>query len=337
MISTEIHLVRHPEGEPSLSDFRLVETPLPPLRDDQVLVRNRCFALAAVMRTLMSGADIGMPLGTYRPGHALFGSALGEVVDAGDAGVTGLRAGDLVMHHYGWRDYVVESAARFRPVPADTLPDPALHLNQGLTAYTGLVRVAAIRPGDTVFVSGAAGAVGTMAGQIARLKGAGRVIGSAGSAAKLGLLTDRLGYDAAFDYHDTPVADRLREAAPDGIDVYFDNVGGEQLAAAVELARPGARFALCGALRDQLGGTSAAVAVDPVEMIGKRLTLAGFHVADHRDLQGPWLEDFGGWLRDGLIEVPQTVVSGLQAAPGALLSLLRGEYAGMVVVSVPEQ
>ncbi|MFC5830972.1 zinc-binding dehydrogenase [Nonomuraea insulae] len=334
MISREIHLVRHPEGEPGLADFRLVETPLPALGDGQVLVRNRYFALAAVMRTLMTGADIGMPLGTYRPGHALFGSALGEVVDVGTAADGDLRPGDLVMHHYGWRDHVVESAERFRRVPAGALPDPTLHLNQGLTAYAGLVRVAAIRPGDIVFVSGAAGAVGTMAGQIARLKGAGRVIGSAGSPDKLKLLTGRLGYDAAFDYHEPPVLDRLREAAPDGIDVYFDNVGGEQLAAALELARPGARFALCGALQDQLGGTSAAVLVDPAEMIGKRLTLAGFHVADHRDLQGPWLQDFGGWVRAGRIEVPQVVVPGLEAAPGALLSLLRGEYAGMVVVSV---
>ncbi|WP_433429009.1 zinc-binding dehydrogenase [Nonomuraea sp. CA-141351] len=334
MISREIHLVRHPEGKPRLSDFRLVETSLSALGDDQVLVRNRYFALAAVMRTLMSGADIGMPLGTYRPGHALFGSALGEVVDAGRAAKCNLRAGDLVLHHYGWRDYVVESAARFRRVPPDALPDPILHLNQGLTAYAGLIRVARMRPGDIVFVSGAAGAVGTMAGQIARLKEAGRVIGSAGSPAKLELLTGRLGYDAAFDHHDSPVVDRLREAAPDGIDVYFDNVGGEQLAAALELARPGARFALCGALKDQLGDTSAAVPVDPAEMIGKRLTMAGFHVADHRDLHAAWSEDFGGWLRAGRIEVPQVVVPGLEAAPGALLSLLRGEYAGMVVVSV---
>ncbi|GAA2214280.1 NADP-dependent oxidoreductase [Nonomuraea monospora] len=335
MISREIHLVRHPEGEPCLTDFRLVQTPLPALRDDHVLVRNRYFALAAVMRTLMTGADIGMPLGAYRPGRPLFGSALGEVIDVGPAADGDLRPGDLVLHHYGWRDHVAEAAARFRRVPTGVLPDPVLHLNQGLTAYAGLVEVARLRPGDTVFVSGAAGAVGTMAGQIARLKGAGRVIGSAGSPAKLELLTGGLGYDAAFDYHDLPIASRLREIAPEGIDVCFDNVGGDQLAAALELARPGARFALCGALQDQLGGTSAAVRLDPAEMIGKRVTLAGLHVADHRDLQGPWLQDFRDWLRAGVIEVPQTVVPGLEAAPAALLSLLRGEFAGMVVVSLP--
>jgi NADPH-dependent curcumin reductase CurA len=334
MISREIHLVRHPEGEPRLSDFRLVETALPAPGDDQVLVRNRYFALAAVMRTLMSGADIGMPLGTYRPGHALFGSAIGEVIDAGASARDSLDVGDLVTHHYGWREHVVASAARFRRLPPDALPDPVLHLNQGLTAYAGLLGVADLRPGDTVFVSGAAGAVGSMAGQIARLKGAGRVVGSAGSAAKTGLLTGLLRYDAAFDYHDSPVVDRLREAAPEGIDVYFDNVGGEQLAAAIELARTGARFVLCGALESQLGGRSAAVSVDPAEVIGKRLRVSGFHVSDHRDLRRPWLEDLGGWLRDGLIEVPQVVVAGLEAAPGALLSLLGGAYAGMVVVSL---
>ncbi|MEU7853270.1 NADP-dependent oxidoreductase [Nonomuraea sp. NPDC049141] len=264
MISREIHLVRHPQGAPRLSDFRLVETVVPEPRDDQVLVHNRYFALAAVMRTLMSGVEIGMPLGTYRPGQVLFGSAIGEVVDAGPAAPDGLRFGDLVMHHYGWREYVVEAADRFRRLDPGTLPDPILHLGQGLTAYAGLLRV----------------------------------------------------------------------ALPDGIDVCFDNVGGEQLAAAIELARPGARYALCGALDNQLGGRSAAVSVDPVELIGRRLTLSGFHVADHRDLQEPWLEDFSGWLREGRIDVPRVVVPGLDAAPAALISLLSGGYTGMVVVAI---
>jgi NADPH-dependent curcumin reductase CurA len=332
MDSREIHLVDRPKGLPEPDDFRLVEVRVPSPEGDQVLVRNRYFALAAVMRTLMAGVDVGRPMGAYRPGEVMFGSALGEVVQAGpDAD---LRPGDLVAHPLGWREYALDRQAAFRRLDPDVLPDPALHLGQGLTAYAGLVGVARVRPGDTVFVSGAAGGVGSLAGQIARLKGAGRVVGSAGTKAKVELLTHELGYDAAFDYHDGPVVDRLREVAPDGIDVCFDNVGGEQLQAAIELARPGARFALCGMLAQQLGGGSVPVAVDPFTMIGKGLTLSGFRVSDHRELQGRWLADFGAWLREGVIKVPRVTVRGLAAAPRALIGLLRGDHAGMVLVEL---
>ena len=192
--------------------------------------------------------------------------------------------------------------------------------------------MAAFQPGDVVFVSGAAGAVGSVAGQIAKLRGASRVIGSAGSAAKVEYLT-KLGFDAAFNYRDAPVRDQLKAAAPDGVDVYFDNVGGDHLAAALSRMRVFGRVALCGAVG--MYHEAAAPPPGPANLplaIGKRLTLRGFLTGDHEHLMPEFVAEMGGWLRTGQLRADETVVDGIENAPTAFLGMLRGENTGKMVV-----
>lgn len=243
----EARLLARPEGLPVLGDFEITEVAVPDPASGQVLVRNLFMSLDPGMLMLIAG-ESGLPMPRYEVGEVMYGDAIGEVVASADAS---LDEGDLVMHRLGWREYAVAQAGLFRRVDRDAYPTPSTYLSFGLVAYVGLMDAAELRPGDTVFVSSAAGATGSMAGQIARLKGAARVVGSAGSPDKVAHLTGRLGFDAAFDHHDGPVVDRLREAAPEGIDVYFDNVGGEQLRAAIEIMNPHGRVAVCGALSRQ--------------------------------------------------------------------------------------
>jgi NADPH-dependent curcumin reductase CurA len=230
--------------------------------------------------------------------------------------------------------YAAGDASAFEKLDADALPSLSAHLAPGLTAYVGL-DLADLRPGDTVFVSSAAGGVGSLAGQMARLRGAGRVIGSAGSGAKAAMLTGELGFDAAFDYHDGPVADQLRVSAPGGIDVYFDNVGGGHLTAAIEVMNPGGRIVLCGAMASQGRDDVMPAPWNQLLVIAKRLRLAGFTGGDHPERAPQYLADFGRWLRSGEIRYPETVLDGLAAAPRAFCDVLRGRYAGRVVIRLP--
>ncbi|WP_028925098.1 MDR family NADP-dependent oxidoreductase [Pseudonocardia acaciae] len=309
--------------------FEIVDAPVGSPGLGQVLVRNTHLAMRPLMRSLMAGTRLPVP--PYVPGEVMWGPAAGEVVE----GTAELPAGTPVAHVQGWREYAVCPADRVRVVPEGA--DPVGQLVQADTAYVGLVGIAGVREGDTVFVSSAAGSVGTMVGQIARLRGAGRVVGSAGSARKVRWLVDELGFDAAFDHREGPVAARLAEAAPDGIDVYFDNVGGEQLQAAVELARPGARIALCGALSGQLGegaDDTAPVLLDSLVLQSRQITVRGFVTSANPELQREGLREVTRWLRRGEITVPVRRFQGLDEAPRALLELLRGEHLGNVIVEL---
>jgi hypothetical protein len=274
---------------------------------------------------------------SYVPPFALAapldGGAVGEVV-ASQA--DGLATGDTVVHQLGWRDHALLGADRLRKVDPEGI-SPSAFLGvlgmPGLTAYAGLLDVAALGEGDVVFVSGAAGAVGSLAGQIAKLRG-NTVIGSAGSAEKVAHLVDDLGFDAAFNYRDGPVAEQLAAAAPDGIDVYFDNVGGEHLEAAIGALRRYGRVAMCGAV-------SAYNATEPVPgphnmalAVGKRLSLRGFIVTDHGARMQDLIAEVGPAVRDGRVVFRETVVEGLEQAPAALQGLLRGENTGKMVVKL---
>lgn len=206
----------------------------------------------------------------------------------------------------------------------------------GFTAYVGLTRIAEVRPGDTVFVSAAAGAVGSAAGQFARLLGAERVIGTAGGPDKCAVLVKEFGYDAAADYRAEPVRDALARLAPDGIDVYFDNVGGEQLAAALHALRTGGRVALCG-MMSQFGGASRSADINQlIQAVLKRLTLRGFIVRDHDDLRPEFESRVADWLRSGRITARETVTDGLDSAAGALLALLDGGNVGKMLVRLAD-
>jgi NADPH-dependent curcumin reductase CurA len=201
----------------------------------------------------------------------------------------------------------------------------------GFTAWVGLVEIASLRAGETVFISAAAGAVGSIAGQVAKLRGAGRVVGSAGSAAKRDRLAE-FGFDAGFDYHDRPVRERLQQVAPDGIDVYFDNVGGEQLEAAIAALRPFGRVALCGAISVYNATEPAPGPRNLALAVGKQLTLRGFVVTSYGHLREPFEAEMAGWLRAGKIRYEETVVDGLEHAVGAFLGMMRGENTGKMLV-----
>ncbi|GLW22003.1 NADP-dependent oxidoreductase [Microbispora triticiradicis] len=326
----EIRLTEVPSGLPGPEHLAVVEVPTPVPGAGEVLVRNCCFQVFPALRTLTAGGVPGAPFPPLRPGDTLFGPAVGEVVTAGDG--ASLRPGDLVSHFQGWREYAVVPDSE----PLDgTLPDPAAYLAPGATAYAALTRIAGLRPGETVFVSGGAGGVGSLAGQIARLLGAARVIGSTGSAAKAERMTAELGYDAVVLRGDGPFGVRLAEAAPDGIDVVVDNVGGEQLRAAADAARPGARLVLVGTLATQLSaastGATAPVELDTFRLILGNITLRGLTGVDAATT-AEWRERFGAWLRSGSISFPHTRIPGIDRAPQALRELFDGRHVGTVVV-----
>jgi 2-alkenal reductase len=329
----EIRVAALPDGLPDVADLTVAEAPVPSPGPEEVLIRNRLFTVFAALRTLLAGSVPGTPFPGLKPGDALFGPALGDIVTAPDG--TGLRAGQLVRHMSGWREYAVVPAAGCEPVRGN-LPDPAAYLAQGATAYGGLVRDARVRPGDTVFVSGGAGSLGSMAGQIARLLGASRVIGSTGSAWKAEQMVASLGYDSAVVRGRAPVADQLQAAAPDGIDICFDNVGGEDLRAALTAARPSARFVIVGALSGQLGGsgTTAPAAIDTYQFIVKRITMTGYTGGGDAALRAKWEERFAAWLHAGAIQFPHVRVAGIERAPQALHDVLAGRYLGTAVVAL---
>jgi NADPH-dependent curcumin reductase CurA len=329
--SRQVQLAARPHGEPKDSDFRLAEVELPDPGPGEVLVRNTYMSVDPYMRGRMDDRDSYVP--PFALDAPLDGGAVGEVV-ASQA--DGLAPGDTVVHQLGWRDHALLGADRLRKVDPEGI-SPSAFLGvlgmPGLTAYAGLLDVAALGEGDVVFVSGAAGAVGSLAGQIAKLRG-NTVIGSAGSAEKVAHLVDDLGFDGAFNYRDGRVAEQLAAAAPDGIDVYFDNVGGEHLEAAIGALRRYGRVAMCGAVsvynatEPMPGPQNMALAV------GKRLSLRGFIVTDHGARMKDLIAEVGPAVRDGRVVFRETVVEGLEQAPAALQGLLRGENTGKMVVKL---
>lgn len=327
----EVRLVARPTGALSVDDFEVVEAPVPEPGPGQVLVRNRLMSVVAVMRTLMQG-DAGLPMPSYQPGETLWGPAIGEVVAAPGADVA---HGSLVTHRHGWREYAVVDATEAQRIDPETVPDVGAHLSQGVTAWLGIVRAAEVRSGDTVFVTGAAGGVGSLAGQFARLRGARRVIGSTGSRRKGRYLTEELGYDAVVIRGAGPIEDQLREVAPEGVDAVFDNVGGEQLSAALAVASRGARVALVGTLSGQMaGGFTARVEIDTGSLILRGITVRGMAGVDHLDAVPQAMQEFGHALREGTLVFPHTRLSGIDQAPRALCELLEGRHIGAVLVEL---
>ena len=330
-VAREIHLAARPHGEPSPSNFQLVTTELADPGPGQLLVRNLVMSVDPYMRGRMNDVPSYAP--PWQIGEPARGGAVGEVVASGTDTVP---VGSLVLHEGGWRDYALIRADRAQVLHREEGLPPSLYLGAlgmpGLTAYAGLFRIGEFRSGDTVFVSGAAGAVGGLVGQFARLRGAKRVIGSAGSADKVRFVTDELGFDTAFNYRDRPVADQLHDAAPDGIDLYFDNVGGEHLQAAIGTLNVRGRVALCGSIS---GYNATERPPGPNNLglaVGKRLTLRGFIVFDHYDLTAEFSQTVGGWLRAGQVQVRETVVDGLDNAVSAFIGLLRGENTGKMII-----
>lgn len=331
-VTREIQLASRPVGRPAPENFRLAESPLPELRDGQVLVRNQFISVDPYMRGRMN--DVKSYSAPFALDKALDGGAVGEVIASRTAD---RKVGDAVVHHLGWREYAVVDATATTPARTDLAPASAflgaLGMT-GLTAYAGLLKVAEFKAGDAVFVSGAAGAVGSLVGQIAKAMGASRVIGSAGSPEKVARLLE-LGFDAAFNYRDAPVLDQLKDAAGEhGIDVYFDNVGGDHLEAALSVLNVGGRVAMCGAIAQYNSTEPPAAPRNLALAIGKQLTLKGFLVGGYRQYAGEFAEHMAGWLADGSVSYDETVVDGLENAPQAFIDLLDGANTGKMLVRI---
>jgi NADPH-dependent curcumin reductase CurA len=328
----EFHLASRPAALPGPETFALVERELPDPGPGQLLVRNQMLSVDPYMRGRMNDVKSYVP--PFQLGAPLEGGAVGTVVASGDDAVP---VGASVLHMAGWRDHALIGTREATVVDTSLAPAGA-YLGAlgvpGLTAWGGLLFAAEFKPGDTVFVSGAAGAVGSLAGQIAKLKGAARVVGSAGGPEKAALLTSRFGFDAAIDYRAGDLRGQLEAAAPEGIDVYFDNVGGEHLEAAIARANRHARFALCGAISGYNAAEPEPAPRNLSLSIGKRLTLRGFIVMDYFPRNAEFVADMAPWLASGKIVALETVVEGLENTPAAFLSLFSGGNTGKMLVRV---
>ncbi|MCX4977034.1 NADP-dependent oxidoreductase [Streptomyces sp. NBC_00554] len=329
-VTREIHLASRPVGWPTHDNFRLVETELPEPGPGQILVRNTVMSVDPYMRGRMNAGKSYIP--PFAVDAPLEGGAVGEVIKSSD---DAFAVGDMVVHDHGWREHAVVDAVQATPIDTGRAPASA-YLGvlgmTGLTAYTGLVRIAELEPGDIVFVSGAAGAVGSAVGQIAQNLGAAKVIGSAGSPEKVRYLLDELGFDAAFDYHDGPVAEQLAKHAPDGIDVYFDNVGGEHLEGALTHMRDFGRLALCGSIASYNDDSAIHGPRNLGLAIVRRLKLQGFIVYDNDDLAGEFQARAAEWLANDQLTYQETYVDGLDHAVDALLDVFRGANLGKMLV-----
>jgi NADPH-dependent curcumin reductase CurA len=327
----EVRLAARPNGMPVPTDFALAEVEVPQPAEGQVLVRNLFLSVDPYMRGRMNDVKSYVP--PFELGKVMDGGAVGEVVAST---VDSHSPGDLVLHGLGWREYAVGPAKGFKVLPRGDF-SPSYYLGvlgmPGLTAYAGLFDVAGFREGETVFVSGAAGAVGSLVGQLAKARG-GRVIGSAGSPEKVAWLTDELGFDAAFDYKAGPVPKQLRAAAPDGIEVYFDNVGGEHLEAAIGSLKVHGRAAICGMISMYNSTEPVPAPRNLAQVVGKRLRLQGFLVSDHGHLQEQFVQEVAPMLADGRLKAQETVVDGIEHMTDAFLGLLTGSNTGKMVVRV---
>jgi NADPH-dependent curcumin reductase CurA len=328
MKSHAISLAERPVGAPTAATFKMIEVTLPDPVEGQVLVKNTLMSVDPYMRGRMNDVKSYVP--PFKLGEAMEGGAIGRVVKSNAAA---LPEGTLVLHMLGFRDYAILDVRQATPID-ETLAAPSHYLGvlgvTGLTAYAGLTDVAQLKSGETMFVSAGAGAVGSIAGQLARLMGA-RAVGSTGSDENVAFMRDTLKFDGAFAARDGKIYEALKAAAPEGIDVYFDNVGGETLEAAIAAMRVNGRIAVCGAIagyNEPVPGPRNLALI-----IGKRITMKGFIVMDHAARQKDLVALVAPALRDGRMVAPETFVDGLENAPKALMSLFeRGAHRGKLIV-----
>ncbi|GLZ79698.1 NADP-dependent oxidoreductase [Actinorhabdospora filicis] len=326
----EIHLAARPTGVPARSDFRLAETVLPAPAEGEVLVRNTWMSVDPYMRGRMDDAPSYIP--PFALDAPLEGSAVGEVIASRAEGVP---VGTLVSHFAGWREHALLPATAVFPIDATGIP--AEHFlgvlgTTGLTAWAALTDAAPVKEGDTVFVSAAAGAVGSVAGQLARRYGAARVIGSAGGPDKGARAVRDFGYDIALDYRAGDLAGQLERAAPEGIDVYVDHVGGDHLEAAIGALRPGGRIALVGAISSYNDTEPAPGPANLFRLAALGASVKGVLVNHYLDRFGEWIGEAAPLLAEGSLRGTSTVLNGLEKAPEAFLGVLSGANVGKMLV-----
>src|SRR5687767_1686811 len=323
------HLASRPSGMPTDENFALKDIDLPPVGEGMVRVRNLFLSVDPYMRGRMNDVKSYVP--PFQIDQPMEGGAVGEVVESRAEGIS---PGDKVLHMAGWRDEAVLPAQAVTKLPDLGVPPQAFLGNLGLTggtAYFGLLEAAQAKAGDIVFVSAAAGAVGSAVVQIAKAKGM-TVIGAAGGAEKCAFVTS-LGADAVVDYKAGSLLKQLAAAAPKGIDVYFDNVGGDHLDAALALARQNARFAICGMIDGYNSGEPTALRYI-MRIIAMRIRLQGFIYTDYLGQLGDFYRDMGAMIAAGQVKARDTVVEGLERTPEAFLGLFTGANTGKMLVKL---
>lgn len=329
IVTREFHLVDRPQGLPVVDNFRLVERVLDAPGEGQLLVRNEWLSVDPYMRGRMNNQKSYIP--AFELNRPMEGAAVGVVVKSGD---DNFSPGDIVTHFAGWRDHALIAADSVTRIDTD-IPAQA-YLGPlgfpGIAAYAGLLRIGNPKPGETVFVSAAAGAVGSLVAQLAKIKGC-RVIASAGSEEKLRWLRDEANVDATINYKKVPdLITALREAAPEGIDVYFDNVGGAHLEAALAVANDFARFALCGMIEQY---NDAPVGPPNIyKAIEKSIRLEGFISTSHVDVWQDFQRDVRQWISEGKIKWQETVIDGFENTPAAFLDIFAGKNIGKMLVKL---
>ena len=330
VLSREIRLASRPKGMPTEANFTEAETQLRPLEDGEVLVRNLYISVDPYMRGRMNEGRSYIP--SFEVGKPIDGGAVGEVVESRSPD---FKSGDAVTSNGGWREYCIAQPKQLQKVSRENQP-LSVYLGTlgmtGMTAWAGL-KLVGVKAGDAVFISGAAGAVGNMAGQLAKLQGC-RVIGSTGSAEKVQYLKESCGFDSAFNYKAGPVLDQLIVAAPDGIDVYFDNVGGESLEAALSTLRVQGRIIACGGISSYNEEKPQSGPANLFNITTKRLTMKGLIAGDWLNHQPEFEKEVGAYFRSGKVRHVETVVKGLDKAASAFLGLFDGKNVGKMVVDL---
>lgn len=330
LISREIRLASRPTGVPTASNFTLAETTLEPLQDGHVLVRNLFMSVDPYIRGRMNDRKSYVP--PFEIGKVLEGGAVGEVIESRSSD---FKVGDAVTSRYGWREVFMTEPKELNRVDSSAQP-LSVHLGTlgmtGMTAWAGL-SMAAVKAGDVIYISGAAGAVGNVAGQLAKLRGC-RVIGSAGSDEKVKRLLEECGFDAAFNYKSGPVLDQLTQAAPEGIDVYFDNIGGDSLEAALSALRLRGRIIACGGIAGYNEEKPKPGPSNLFNMTTKRLTMKGLIVGDWLERRCEFEKEVGTLYQSGKIKSMETVVEGIDQAAEAFIGLFDGKNVGKMVVKL---
>ena len=329
MTSREIRLKSRPVGMPVAANFEVAETTLAAPGAGEVQVRNRFMSVDPYMRGRMYDRASYIP--PFQIGEVLQGHAVGEVVASND---DGFAPGDLVSSMWGWREAFNTGARALEKLPAAAGVPPQAFLGvlgmPGLTAYAGLLEIGAPKPGDVVLVSGGAGAVGSVVAQIAKVKGC-TVVATAGSDAKCDWLRS-VGVDHAINYKAGDLLAAVQAAAPKGIDIYFDNVGGEHLEVAIEVARMGARFAECGMISGYNATEPTPGPRNIIMVVGKSLKIQGFIVSNYGHLRDAFVADMTGWIASGAVKWEETIHDGIAAAPQAFLGLFAGGNTGKMLV-----
>ena len=326
--SREIHLLARPEGMPTEDQFAVVETAVPDAADGEVLVENLYMSVDPAMRPRLSNG--------YALNEPMMGGAIGRVVQSN---TPDLAVDDIVSNAFGFREYFVSTPRGLNKLE----PEPGLPLTvhmhvlggTGFTAYGGLLHTAQLKEGDKVFVSTAAGAVGSVAAQVAKLRGC-FVIGSTGSAEKVAWLRDEVGLDAVINYKEVPIRKALKAAAPEGIDVYFDNVGGDHLDAALASMNTLGRIAVCGMISGYNEPGARTAVRNLANIIYGRINIRGFVVSDFTHLRADFRREMVEWLRTGHLKYQETILDGIEAAPRALIGLMQGLNIGKMLVKLSD-